>query len=245
MGDDVPAVATEGGLDVLRRSGDEDVLLVSIGALAGVCLHVADRLIDQGLGVTVVDPRWVRPVDPAVVRLAVRHRLVVTVEDNVRVGGVGAAIAQTLADDVSTPVRVAGLPPRFHPHGTRAQVLAAAGLAAQDLARDVVAWASRLHDSAAAEQSTANDRENDRENTARMSAGGLGSGQALFASRRCSRYARPTRSPCGATPRRDSDRQSDPCDGCAEIAVDECVPGLGLFRCAVREPQMPFRVLLP
>ena len=248
VGDDVPAVATEGGLDVLRRSGDEDVLVVSIGALAGVCLHVADRLIDQGLGVTVVDPRWVRPVDPAVVRLAVRHRLVVTVEDNVRVGGVGAAIAQTLADaDVSTPVRVAGLPPRFHPHGTRAQVLAAAGLAAQDLARDVVAWASRLHDSAAAaEQSTArdqNDRENDRMTAPRRRLG-LGSGalrvetlQQVVRSQ-LDLFVAPLR---GAIVTGNQTHAMD----AAEIAVDECVPGLGLVRCAVREPQMPFRVLLP
>jgi 1-deoxy-D-xylulose-5-phosphate synthase len=147
VGEDIPAVATEGGLDVLRRTGDEDVLLVSVGPLAGVCLEVAERLADQGLGVTVVDPRWVKPVHPALVSVAARHRLVVTVEDNGRVGGAGAALAQTLVDsDVATPVRVAGIPPRFLDHGSRSQVLAAAGLAAQDLAREVVSWASRLHD---------------------------------------------------------------------------------------------------
>jgi 1-deoxy-D-xylulose-5-phosphate synthase len=157
VGEDVPAVETEAGLDVLRRTGDDDVLLVSVGPLAGVCLEVADRLTDQGLGVTVVDPRWVKPVNPALVSLAARHRLVVTVEDNGRVGGAGAALAQTLVDaDVPTPVRVAGIPPRFLDHGSRSQVLAAAGLAAQDLAREVVSWASRLHESApSTTQSTA------------------------------------------------------------------------------------------
>jgi 1-deoxy-D-xylulose-5-phosphate synthase len=148
VGEDVPAVAREGGCDVLRRSGDEDVLLVSIGPLAAVCLEVADRLADQGLGVTVVDPRWVKPVPAVLASMAGRHRLVVTVEDNGRVGGAGAAIAQSLADaDIPTPVRVAGIPPRFLDHGSRSQVLTAAGLAAQDLAREVVAWASRLHES--------------------------------------------------------------------------------------------------
>ena len=149
VGEDVPAVASEGGCDVLRRHADEDVLLVSIGPLAGMCLEVADRLIDQGLGVTVVDPRWVKPVPSVLASIAGRHRLVVTVEDNGRVGGAGAAIAQSLADaDISTPVRIAGIPPRFLDHGSRSQVLVAAGLAAQDLAREVVTWASRLHESA-------------------------------------------------------------------------------------------------
>ena len=115
VGEDIPAIANDGGCDILRRSGDEDVLLVSIGPLAGVCLEVADRLVDQGLGVTVVDPRWVKPVPAALASMAGRHRLVVTVEDNGRVGGAGAAIAQYLADqDIPTPVRVAGIPPRFH-----------------------------------------------------------------------------------------------------------------------------------
>jgi 1-deoxy-D-xylulose-5-phosphate synthase len=91
--------------------------------------------------------------------MAGRHRLVVTVEDNGRVGGAGAAIAQYLSDeDIPTPVRVAGIPPRFHDHGSRSQVLATAGLAAQDLAREVVTWASRLHESAPAPAQPTNPR---------------------------------------------------------------------------------------
>src|SRR3954454_2407404 len=58
------AVGREGGSDVLRRDGAEDVLIVSVGALAGLGLEVADALHAQGIGVTVLDPRWVIPVDP-------------------------------------------------------------------------------------------------------------------------------------------------------------------------------------
>jgi 1-deoxy-D-xylulose-5-phosphate synthase len=145
VGPDIPAVDRIGGLDLLRRAGEEDVLIVSIGALASDCLDVAVRLADQGVGVTVVDPRWVKPVDPALVTLSARHRLVVTVEDNNRVGGVGSAIAQTLRDaGVPTPVREFGLPPRFLDHGKRPDVLAECGLTGQDIARDVVAVVARL-----------------------------------------------------------------------------------------------------
>ena len=145
VGADIGAVERVGGLDVLRRHGDEDVLVVSVGALAADCLEVADRLADQGIGVTVVDPRWVKPVDSALAPLAARHRLVVTVEDNNRIGGVGSAIGQTLRDaGVPTPLRTFGLPPRFLDHGKRPEVLAECGLTGQDVAREVVATVARL-----------------------------------------------------------------------------------------------------
>jgi 1-deoxy-D-xylulose-5-phosphate synthase len=140
-----PAVDTVGGLDVLHRSGGAagsvpEVLLVAVGAMASVCLGAAALLDDQEIGVTVVDPRWVKPVDPALAPLAARHRLVVTVEDNGRVGGVGAAIAQALQDaEVDVPVRTLGLPQKFLDHGKRADILAAAGLTPSGVAERTMA----------------------------------------------------------------------------------------------------------
>ncbi len=146
---DIPAVDRLGGIDVLRRGpGDaagDDVLVVAVGAMVRTGLEVAERLKAQGIPVTVVDPRWVLPVDPVLVGLAARSRLVVTIEDGVRTGGVGAAVAQTLRDaEVDVPVRDFGLPPRFYAHGTRAEVLAAAGLTVQEISRRVVEQVARL-----------------------------------------------------------------------------------------------------
>ncbi|MDX2546537.1 1-deoxy-D-xylulose-5-phosphate synthase [Streptomyces sp. WI04-05B] len=139
VGEDLPAVATFNGLDVLCRSGSLDVLIVAVGALAGLALTVAEGVRAQGIGVTVVDPRWVTPVNPALADLARRHRVAITVEDNSRVGGVGSAIAQELRDtDVRTPLREFGIPRRFLSHGSRAEVLAACGLTAQNITRVVV-----------------------------------------------------------------------------------------------------------
>ncbi|HVB27064.1 MAG TPA: 1-deoxy-D-xylulose-5-phosphate synthase [Mycobacteriales bacterium] len=139
VGPDVPAVDRVGALDLLRRDAEAVVLVVSVGAMADCCLEVADRVAAQGIGVTVVDPRWVLPVDPALVELARGHRVVVSVEDNGRVGGVGSRLAQALADaGVGVPVRTFGLPQAFLAQGTRAQVLTAAGLGAQELARRIV-----------------------------------------------------------------------------------------------------------
>ncbi len=138
VSDDVPAIQRLSGMDILRQSGRQDVLVVSVGAMATVCVDVADRLAPDGIGATVVDPRWVKPVNPALLDLAVGHRLVVTVEDNGRVGGVGATIAQAMRDSgVVTPAREFGIPPRFLDHGKRAEILAEVGLTSEDIARGI------------------------------------------------------------------------------------------------------------
>jgi 1-deoxy-D-xylulose-5-phosphate synthase len=138
---DVPAVGKLGAMDVLRMPADptrRDVLLLGAGPMAGVCAEVADRLADHGIGVTVVDPRWVKPLDTALVAAARQHGLIVTVEDNGRVGGFGDAVARLLRDsDVDTPVRTFGLEQQFLEHGERAQVLEAHGLTPQHLARQI------------------------------------------------------------------------------------------------------------
>jgi 1-deoxy-D-xylulose-5-phosphate synthase len=127
--EEIPAVDRAGGMDVLHRAGGEDVLIVSFGAVAPVCLGTAALLAEQEVGVTVVDPRWVSPLDPALAPLAARHKLVVTVEDSSRAGGAGSGVARVLEDaDVDVPLRTVGLPKRFLDHGKPADVRAAAGL---------------------------------------------------------------------------------------------------------------------
>ncbi|MBX6388842.1 MAG: 1-deoxy-D-xylulose-5-phosphate synthase [Frankia sp.] len=145
---DVPAIDSVGGVDVLFRepavARHREVLLVSVGAMATACLEVARRVASQGIGITVVDPRWVKPVPAAIIDLARDHDLVVTVEDNGRVGGVGAAIAQALRDaDVDVPLRDFGIAQQFLHQGKRDEVLTDIGLSPQELARKVVEAVAR------------------------------------------------------------------------------------------------------
>ncbi|CAM3611870.1 1-deoxy-D-xylulose-5-phosphate synthase [Nocardioides marinus] len=136
---DVEAVDRAGGCDVLVRSGAKDVLVVAVGSMATTAVDVAERLTAQGIGVTVVDPRWVKPVDPALIELAREHRLVVSVEDNGVQGGCGAALLQALvAAEVRTPVRLHGIPQEFLGHAKRDVILDRIGLTAQHLARGIV-----------------------------------------------------------------------------------------------------------
>ncbi|OEU86461.1 1-deoxy-D-xylulose-5-phosphate synthase [Streptomyces abyssalis] len=148
VGPAVPAVGRVGRMDVLHKPADvqrPDVLLVSVGALAPMCLEIAGLLDKQGISTTVVDPRWVKPVDEELAPLAEQHRVVVTVEDNGRSGGVGSAVAQSLRDaNVDVPLRDFGIPERFLDHGSRADVMAEIGLTAPDIARQVTGLVAKL-----------------------------------------------------------------------------------------------------
>ena len=146
VGPDVPAVLRCAGVDVLRTDRADDVLLVAVGPMAGTALAAARLLADRGLGVTVVDPRWLMPVPAALTGMAARFGVVATVEDGVRTGGFGSALAQALRDAaVPTPVVDAGVPRRFLDHGTRAEVLAECGLTPDGVAGRVL---DHLHASA-------------------------------------------------------------------------------------------------
>ena len=146
-GPDIPAVRQLGSMDVLREPADpshRDVLLLGAGPMAGICMDAADRLADHGIGVTVVDPRWVKPLDDALLAAARQHGLVATVEDNGRVGGFGDAVARLLRDhDIDTPVRTFGLEQEFLEHGERGQLLDSQGLTPQHLARRITETVAR------------------------------------------------------------------------------------------------------
>jgi 1-deoxy-D-xylulose-5-phosphate synthase len=143
--------------------GDEDVLLVGIGAMAATAVEVAERLVAQGIGVTVVDPRWIYPIDPDLVRRVGRHRLVVSIEDNGRAGGYGSVLGQELRDaGVTTTFRDFAVPQVFFPHRKRTEVLAEAGLTAQEISRDIVELFARQQEmSLATARSPAADESSD------------------------------------------------------------------------------------
>lgn len=131
---------TEDGVDVLVEAPHKDVLLVAVGPMAHLAMEVKERLAQQGIGATVVDPRWVVPVAASIISMARDHRIVVSIEDGVRVGGVGTRIRQELrAAGVDTAVDEIGLPDEFLDHASRNEILAEVGLTAQSIARNLVA----------------------------------------------------------------------------------------------------------
>jgi 1-deoxy-D-xylulose-5-phosphate synthase len=148
VGEDIPALQRLSEVDVLAVPAEglsADVLLVAVGALASMALAVAERARNQGIGVTVIDPRWVLPVSDVVTELALGHKLVVTLEDNGVAGGVGSAVSAALRrNEIDVPCRDVGLPQQFFDHASRGEVLAAAGLTDQDVARRITGWVAAL-----------------------------------------------------------------------------------------------------
>jgi 1-deoxy-D-xylulose-5-phosphate synthase len=146
LGAPVPALRSVGGVDVLAepdQSGPVDVLVVAVGATAGDVVEAAQAVTRAGYSVRVVGPRWVVPVPDGLTELARAARLVVTVEDGVVSGGIGARISQTFrAAGTDIPTREIGIPVRFLEHGSVADVRAAVGLTVQDIGRRIVEWAA-------------------------------------------------------------------------------------------------------
>ncbi|MEY4494009.1 MAG: hypothetical protein RL570_124 [Actinomycetota bacterium] len=141
VGSGIKAVKrTNDGVDVLLQSASKDVLIVTVGAMASVGLQVAELLAAQGIGSTVVDPRWVVPVAKSVIEMASEHRLVVTIEDGIKVGGIGTRVRQDMrAAQVDTALNEVGLPDEFLEHASRSQIMERVGMTAQAIARDIVA----------------------------------------------------------------------------------------------------------
>jgi 1-deoxy-D-xylulose-5-phosphate synthase len=149
VGPPIPAVESSGGVDVLLRTAEPgtapDLLLVAVGTMAPACLDAAALLTAHGLTATVVDPRWVKPVPAALTELAARHRLVVTVEDNGRTGGVGSAVAQALRDaDIDVPTRALGIPQEFLAHAARGEILDELGLTGPGIAAQTAGFAKAV-----------------------------------------------------------------------------------------------------
>ena len=141
VGNPIKAIRrTQDGVDVLSEAASKDVLLLCVGAMASVGLSVAELLAAQGIGATVIDPRWVVPVSKSVIEMSAQHRLVVTIEDGIKVGGIGTRVRQDMrAAQVDTALTEMGLPDEFLEHATRGEILERVGLTAQSIARDIVA----------------------------------------------------------------------------------------------------------
>jgi 1-deoxy-D-xylulose-5-phosphate synthase len=148
VGEDIPATERRGVVDVLAVPTEglsEDVLLIAVGPFSAMALVAAERLRNQGIGVTVVDPRWVLPVPDVIGELALAHKLVVTVEDNGVAGGVGSAVSAALRRaEIDVPCRDVGLPQEFFAQASRGEVLADVGLTDRNIARQITGWVAAL-----------------------------------------------------------------------------------------------------
>ena len=143
--EDIPAFERRDGIDVLYRGESADVLMISVGAMAAIAVEAASSAYREGVGVTVIDPRWVKPLPESLVRMAERYKSVVVLEDGIRHAGIGSSISEMFRDaGVLIPLHSVGVPLEFIEHSKRGQILSDIGITAQSIARSVVEWSSVL-----------------------------------------------------------------------------------------------------
>jgi 1-deoxy-D-xylulose-5-phosphate synthase len=122
-------------------------LLVSVGALAHVAVEAASQAYREGVGVTVIDPRWVKPLPVSLITMAQRYKSVVVLEDGIRHGGIASTISEMFRDaGLLVPIHSIGVPLEFIEHSKRAEVLNDLGITAQNITRSVVEWSSSLRE---------------------------------------------------------------------------------------------------
>ncbi len=142
---DIPAFERRDGIDVLYRGESADVLLVSIGALANLAVEAASQAYREGVGVTVIDPRWVKPLPESLITMARRYKSVVVIEDGIRHGGIASTISEMFRDaSLEVPIHSIGVPLEFIEHSKRAEILSDLGITTQHILRSIVEWSSSL-----------------------------------------------------------------------------------------------------
>jgi 1-deoxy-D-xylulose-5-phosphate synthase len=143
--EDIPAFERRDGIDVLYRGESADVLMISVGAMAAIAVEAASSAYREGVGVTVIDPRWVKPLPESLVRMAERYKSVVVLEDGIRHAGIGSSISEMFRDaGVLIPLHSIGVPLEFIEHSKRGEIMIDIGITAQNISRSVVEWSSVL-----------------------------------------------------------------------------------------------------
>ena len=140
---DIPAFERRDGIDVLYRGESADVLLISVGAMATISVEAASQAYREGVGVTVIDPRWVKPLPASLLTMAGRYKSVVVVEDGIAHGGIASALSEMFRTaGLNIPIHSIGVPLTFIEHSSRAEILSDLGITAQNIAREIVEWSS-------------------------------------------------------------------------------------------------------
>jgi 1-deoxy-D-xylulose-5-phosphate synthase len=144
---DIPAFERRDGVDVLYRGESADVLLISIGSMAAIAVEAASQAYREGVGVTVIDPRWVKPLPASLITMAQRYKSVVVLEDGIRHGGIASSISEMFREaGLNVAIHSIGVPLEFIEHSKRAEILEDLGITVQKISRDIVEWSSTVEE---------------------------------------------------------------------------------------------------
>ncbi|MFM8753065.1 MAG: 1-deoxy-D-xylulose-5-phosphate synthase [Actinomycetota bacterium] len=141
---DIPAFERRDGIDFLYRGESADILLISVGAMASIAVDAAAQAYREGVGVTVIDLRWIKPLPvSALLSMTQRYSRIVVLEDGIKHAGVASSISELLRENnINIPLHSIGVPLEFIEHSKRTEILEDLGITVQNVTRQLVGWAS-------------------------------------------------------------------------------------------------------
>ena len=158
---DIPAFERRDGVDGLYRGESADVLLVSIGSMAAIAVEAASQAYREGVGVTVIDPRWVKPLPDSLISMARRYKSVVVLEDGIKHGGIASSMSELFREaGINVAIHSIGIPLKFIEHSKRSEILEDLGITAQKISRDIVEWNSTVEEMQFPEHENADSTQN-------------------------------------------------------------------------------------
>jgi 1-deoxy-D-xylulose-5-phosphate synthase len=137
------------GIDILYRTAQSHTLLVSVGAFANLAVAAAAQATLAGAQVTVVDPRWVKPLPASLLEMARNFSAIVVVEDGIKHGGIASSFSEQLREaQIATPLHSIGVPLEFFDHSKRNEVLSDFGITVPEIAKLLIALSSQISECA-------------------------------------------------------------------------------------------------
>jgi 1-deoxy-D-xylulose-5-phosphate synthase len=141
---DIPALERIDGIDVLHRGAAPQVLIISIGSMAGLAIEVAQLAKSQSIEVTVVDPLWVKPIPNALLKMCADYSTVVVMEDGIKHAGIASTISEALRESGSDcSLHSIGVPLEFIEHSKRAEILNDIAITPDAIVHQISGWVSK------------------------------------------------------------------------------------------------------
>jgi 1-deoxy-D-xylulose-5-phosphate synthase len=140
---DISAVERVDGIDILHRGLAPQVLVISVGSMAGMALEVAQLAKAQSIEITVIDPLWVKPISPAVIALCANYSTVVVMEDGIKHAGIASTISEALRNArTNCSLHSIGVPLEFIEHSKRAEILEDLEITPAAIVQQISGWIS-------------------------------------------------------------------------------------------------------
>ena len=140
---DISALERIDGIDVLHKGATQQVLIISIGSMAGMAIEVAQLAKAQSIEITVVDPLWVKPIPQSLIEMCAHYSTVVVMEDGIKHAGIASTISEAVREsDNNCSLHSIGVPLEFIEHSKRAEILDDLEITPDAIVQQISGWIS-------------------------------------------------------------------------------------------------------